>query len=572
MWFALTLLTMVLFAGFAVDVSNWYFQAEKIQRAADSGAHAGVIFLPGDLSSATTTAKSIVARNGYPEGGAQGTVVAVSQEPNPNRLRVKVTTDVPTFFLGLIGMDKIRMTREAVAEYVAPVPMGSPQNKLGNDPDGTDPGTQLWLNFAGPQTGKQQGERYGSLKCNSTSSSGGTEYGCTGQGGTSTEYSKDGYFFTVDVKAKGSGNLLIQAYDAAFVNVGNTCTSRMPTASQITNLAKDPRYPDAATRYGSTVSGLSGNALTAAQKYCAGDQGWDSNDVQTTFIFREPDATPWNNNDNPVINTSTCKPVTLPAYNPNSSDYIYNMLMSPTTGKIDPNDGVLTFAETFRRTATLCEIPNGSVKLGEYIVQVRTNVRSGSPTTYDPTVVTEGHNRLSMRAGFGTSGVAAVDGTNLTLAARGQLPIYANSVGADTRFYLARILPNDAGRTLRISLYDMGESDKAGTLQVLPPAEPGGTLPSFTNCSFSRDDNKSMSTQASTCSVTNIYSTSSNSYAWNGRLLTVDVPIPKIYTCDKSSPTGCWIKIKMQYPNGAVVNDATTWSAAILGNPIRIVE
>ena len=82
-WFALTLLTMVLFAGFAVDVSNWYFQAERIQRAADAGAHSGVIFLPADLPQATTVATGTVAKNGYPVGGPRNTAVAVTQEPNP---------------------------------------------------------------------------------------------------------------------------------------------------------------------------------------------------------------------------------------------------------------------------------------------------------------------------------------------------------------------------------------------------------------------------------------------------------------------------------------------------------
>ena len=131
---ALTLVLMVLFAGFAVDVSNWWLRAERIQRAADSGAHAGVVFLPADLGNATTRAKGEVAKNGYGEGGGYNTAIAVTQEANPNRLRVKVTADVPSYFLGLIGIDKIRMQREAVAEYVAPVPMGSPENKLGNDP------------------------------------------------------------------------------------------------------------------------------------------------------------------------------------------------------------------------------------------------------------------------------------------------------------------------------------------------------------------------------------------------------------------------------------------------------
>jgi hypothetical protein len=64
----------------------------------------------------------------------------------------------------------------------------------------------------------------------------------------------------------------------------------------------------------------------------------------------------------------------------------------------------------------------------------------------------------------------------------------------------------------------------------------------------------------------------SSSGGFDGKLLTIDVPIPTNYDCDDASATGCWVKIKAQYPSGATVNDATTWSAAILGNPVRLVE
>ena len=434
-WLAITLLLMVLFAGFAVDMSNWYLRAERIQRAADSGALAGAAFMPGNLSGATTEARSVVTKNGYPLGGVRNTTVAVSQEANPNQVRVKITTDVPTFFLGLIGMDKLRMTREAVGEYVAPVPMGSPQNKLGNDPDGTDPGTQMWVNISGPSTAKEQGDRYQSRTCGSG------VYGCSGS--TNTEYAEQGYFYSLNVTSKGSGDLIFQVFDAPWVNVGTTCGTNMPSAAQRTNLV--PKYgADATTRYnGATV------------KYCSGDMHPGTNPVNTTFRFLLPDNTPWNNTDN--LPVPGCPPVTVDGFNPGNANAIYDRLMHATTGRLDPNDGVVSFGESFRRWATMCTVSNSNVVVGKYIVQVRTNVTAASPTTYNSSITTSGHNHMSFRTGFGTTGLNSVDGTNVTVNALGRLPIYANASGADTRFFMARVLPADKGRTLRINLFDMGK-------------------------------------------------------------------------------------------------------------------
>jgi len=243
--------------------------------------------------------------------------------------------------------------------------------------------------------------------------------------------------------------------------------------------------------------------------------------------------------------------------------------MHATTGRLDPNDGVVSFGESFRRWATMCTVSNSNVVVGKYIVQVRTNVTAASPTTYNSSITTSGHNHMSFRTGFGTTGLNSVDGTNVTVNALGRLPIYANASGADTRFFMARVLPADKGRTLRINLFDMGEGSQPGTLQILPPADytsmTGKTA--FSGCSISRDNGGSLSVSPSTCTLSNVSSSS-----FNGRLLTIDVPIPADYTCNPAVVTGCWIKIKAAYPVGASVTDATTWSAAILGNPIRIVE
>ena len=580
-WFALMLVMLTGFAGFAVDMSNWWLQAERLQRAADAGAHAGVVFLPADLDSAETTARTEIERNGYIVNGAEpNTTATVTREPNPHRLRVSVTTTVDSFFVQLLGVEDVTLTREAVAEYVAAVPMGSPQNKLGNDPEINDPGTQLWVNVSGPQTTKQNGDRYHSTTCVSGDS------GCTGT--TNDEYASDGYFFSMDVTSVTPGQpLLIDAFDAAYVNVGNTCSDRpsgssttyiMPSSNQVNGgggfTALTTKFSDARTRYGSISSGLTSGTtptLAAATRYCSGDGNSGPNTTNTTFIFREPDSTPWNNLDNPVINTSTCQPLFIQGYNANTvssslrARYIYDLLMGTTTGRVDPSDGVLSFAELFRRFTTLCTIPAGQVRTGEYLIQVRTNTSSGALLTALTNPTGHGHNRMSLRAGFGTAGATALDGSQVTLSALGRLPIYANAAGADTRFHLARILPFDAGRTLRVTLFDVGDAADVGTLQVLPPTEFAST---FSGCNFTRNDNATLSANTSNCTLSNVRSTT----GYNGRLVTIDVPIPDDYTCDEESTTGCWVKMKMAYGAGVNVTDATTWSAVILGNPVRIVE
>ena len=548
-WFALLLVVLMGFAGFAVDLSNWWFQAERLQRAADSGAHAGVVFMPGDLTNATSTARAEVAKNGYrTSGGNANAIIAVSQEPNPNRLRVRITTTVPSYFVGLLGVDEVTLTREAVAEYVAPVPMGSPENRLGNDPEvGYNP--QLWSMVGGPKSDKEWGDRYQAKVCTVGVS------GCTST--TNNEYEENGYIYAVEVKSPPAGqDLRIQVYDPAFVDIGSTCGTRMPSGAQLTALqALNPAYyGDAPTRYAS-----------GATVWCSGDVDHEGANIDTSFVVREPNATEWTDVDNPIVNNATCSPQTFKPYDPTTTNSIYDWLR---TGPESIVDGVApwTLAESFRRWVTVCTIPAAQVKPGKYILQVRTNATAAAPSVYAPTVNTGGHNRFSLRAGFGTSGITSVDGTNVTISARGRLPLFTNASGANATFYLARVLPYDAGRTLRISLFDMGDvSGSAGSLQIIPPSEYAET---FSGCSFLRDGSapSALNTTPSTCTLNQV--SSANGY--QGKLVTIDVPIPTDYTCDDDLPTGCWIQVRAAFPGG--VNDVTTWSAAILGNPIRLVE
>jgi hypothetical protein len=59
---------------------------------------------------------------------------------------------------------------------------------------------------------------------------------------------------------------------------------------------------------------------------------------------------------------------------------------------------------------------------------------------------------------------------------------------------------------------------------------------------------------------------------YNGQWVTWEIPIPANYTCNQNTALGCWAKLQFVYPNGTSVSDTTTWSAYILGEPVRIIQ
>ena len=60
--------------------------------------------------------------------------------------------------------------------------------------------------------------------------------------------------------------------------------------------------------------------------------------------------------------------------------------------------------------------------------------------------------------------------------------------------------------------------------------------------------------------------------SYNGQWVTWEIPIPDTYTCNDADPLGCWTKLRFIYPVGTSVTDTTTWSAYILGEPVRIIQ
>ena len=127
---------LVIFAGAAfvlialmalvIDVSWYWANTLKVQRAADAAALAGAVWLPGDAVTAASTARTEAMKNGYQNGSGGVTVTPTQDTSDPRQLDVSVSAPVSTFFMRIIGINSINATRTAKGLYVLPVPMGSP--------------------------------------------------------------------------------------------------------------------------------------------------------------------------------------------------------------------------------------------------------------------------------------------------------------------------------------------------------------------------------------------------------------------------------------------------------------
>lgn len=129
--FAATMIVVVGLCAIVVDVSWFWANSLRMQRAADAAALAGVVMLPGDEASAIARAEAEATKNGYTDGVGGVVVTAWQDTTNPRRLRVDLTANVGTFFARVLGINSFPAGVQAKADYTLPVPMGSPENYYG---------------------------------------------------------------------------------------------------------------------------------------------------------------------------------------------------------------------------------------------------------------------------------------------------------------------------------------------------------------------------------------------------------------------------------------------------------
>ncbi|MEO8229558.1 MAG: pilus assembly protein TadG-related protein [Chloroflexota bacterium] len=131
--FVVSIFVLTGITAIVVDVSWYWANTLRVQRAADAAALAGVVDLPGNPTSAYQKARDEATKNGYTGGGS--TTVTPIKDPdgsgNNRRLGVTISAPVGTFFMKIFGIPTITAIRTGKAEYVLPVPMGSPENYYG---------------------------------------------------------------------------------------------------------------------------------------------------------------------------------------------------------------------------------------------------------------------------------------------------------------------------------------------------------------------------------------------------------------------------------------------------------
>src|SRR5947209_2829977 len=128
---AVMIVALLGFTGLVTDVAWYEVNLMRIQRAADAAPLAGVVYLPTNVAGAQNAALQESSKNGFANGQNGVTVTAAPEGLNNLILGVTVTAPVRSWFARLFGVTQFNLRRNARAEFVLPVPMGSPENYYG---------------------------------------------------------------------------------------------------------------------------------------------------------------------------------------------------------------------------------------------------------------------------------------------------------------------------------------------------------------------------------------------------------------------------------------------------------
>lgn len=572
-WMALLLFLLLGCAAFAIDVTFWHLEHNREQRAADAAALAGAVSYPRDPATSNAAALNVAGTNGYTvsavtsfdTGGgcsltaAQTVRMCVGPGDQPYEYQVKIEHRVHNIFGSIFGIGSTSIGATATATYLKPLSMGSPSNQFGNDPDSlrswpvsNPPPTNypnFWANIAGGSSTKQNGDAYAANQCVS-----GTD-GCSAVGyGDNLDYNPKGYYYSVDFTGNSTVNL--QAFDPAFVQVGDTCTDSTANLAAAKNLSRVPGYQEGATntadisrRYAPVTN--ASNQADPGLQYCTGDMLFGSGPPPATTYTVWKATVP----GDPASATQVCSPITYPGY---SGDVSGLLGLGGTV-----NGAPAPLATYFRQWVTLCTVTGNAGD--EYFIEVSTDSQS------------QGHNRFSLRGVTTSGGAAPVD-----IAGNAYMGIYAN-VGSNqlTQFNLVRVPSAGAGHTLQLNFFDIGDaaSGSVGTLTIVPPSDSnvGSTFGGCQSTTSAGTGALGFASNTPTapwgtlsalpnCQITNV----NNGGTWNGQWITVTIPIPANYTCNDSDPKGCWTKINYQFTGG--ITDTTSWNASLLGDPVRLTQ
>ncbi len=587
---AICLPVFIALLAFAVDVSNWYLVQNKEQKAADNASLGGVIYLPSDPCTAYSTAFAVAGLNGFATNYNPATcsnsvvgpasaqdakktfTVTVQLGAKPGELQVTIVKTVNNAFasIPLLNDPKTNVGKSATAAFSGPANLGSPCNVLGNQ--AMESGSNLvqtnsqcaadgsyWLNMAGYNVNKSRGDALGSGWC-TVPDDGVAIDGCasTRQTSGNVEHQNAGYLYDVHVPSGMSG-VHIQVYDGEYAEVGDHCdldSAEYANATTVTN----PYVTDQNVRY----------ANSAGNKFCSGDNA-DCPDApgpnppcdpskQTDYTQSQDDKSPvettytiYNTPTSPSDPLSGGKLATCTV--PQVKGYSGSQILAAggfqkLLNAKSPNYSA-QLAQYFQRWTDLCSNLSGP---NDYVIQVQTTANTGAQGG-------GGQNRFSLRA------YSSGNNNGLSVSA---LQIVSLNVNANTgsTFHVVRLDSGAAGHTLTIGLFDFGDGATT-TATIHTPDNSSNAWNPATACigaAYPGNTGSQVTTGVlSGCKWTTTASVS------GGRWQNISIAIPANYQCNQSTqPADCWVTITLT-ASGAL-DDTTTWSARLSGDPVRLVQ
>jgi hypothetical protein len=394
---ALLLAVLLVFAGLSVDVGAWYVRSTQVQKAADAAALAGVVWMPnfddGTMQSARPVALAAAKQNGF--DNATCSCVSVTQVAGNSR-QVKVTINdpnAPQYFSRLV-MGNVNVTRTATAEYVLPVPLGSPKNTFGTG-NLTLPGTTTKENFWAAVNGYCAGHESGDLHLGRyesyTTATDDTQKCNNGSAQTNaSDYNPNGYLYAIE----------------------------LPQAATQLNLeAYDPSYQSSST----SDRTLAGTETTT-----------------TTFKVYDRDNTPLDTSDNPLLATFTA--VSKDSNNLNAWRSVYTW-MAPAAGTYYVRVATSVTETVESRTANGFALRAWTGSGAFSTCTTDTNDSTTTQAASCPQI--HGVTDMSIFANLGGSAGTACPAPN--------------SSKTCATFYLASVASVHAGKVMNVQLFDSGE-------------------------------------------------------------------------------------------------------------------
>ncbi|GMQ84439.1 MAG: hypothetical protein BMS9Abin07_0003 [Acidimicrobiia bacterium] len=577
---AIMLVVLLGAAAMAVDLGWLYWQSIEIQHGADASALAGVVYEPDFRTEAHTEAVAAAAENGYVDGASGATVTVVDFTDDPtavdsdSMLRVTVTVQVQTFFMKVFGLNNVDIGRTAVAEYVQPLPMGSPDSYFGNDPAQQIYTPGFIAHVDGSYVGKGGGDRFGALcagdghgaECRSEEEyppgTGGAQTGLNPDARTplvtGTNYpttaETGGYLYGIEVPA-GSSGLKVEIFSAPIYAIyKNRIKPKPPTGTG--NFHGDIKYLP---------------PVSCCKQY------YRTVEARTWYMLYGPDPTPGDSTDgnellcsigyderNPTGDFGVKKPPTSTAYlgDFGAMGWDKSWLEFDEVRAAGYQNILDAMWDNMSNSFVGDAISAGcssSFDRGPGIYLLRVVNRLDTSGEANIELSPRGTNRYSLR-------VSTTTGTQPTISGIGDMAMAAARNTTQTEFYLARVDQKYAGRSLVVELWDVGDITEGPGTDNFSLIDGTGAVQ---NCSWIATDTSVIPGAKSnpTSGGPGACTIGASDKIFNDELITITAPIPETYTCTGDA---CWWKIQYNYVG--LVKDTTTWKAYIDGNPIRIVE